>query len=157
MAAPKTRVRRLDETPALAGLPAGVVNPIRPDWFARKTEAQLGRAVGMSQFGVNHLILEPGAYSALRHWHEGEDEFVFVLSGQAILIDDNGEHVLAAGSYAGFPAGAANAHHLTNRSDAPAHLLMVGTRKVGVETLHYPDDFAEPRTVTRDARGERIP
>jgi uncharacterized cupin superfamily protein len=159
MTAPRTHVQRLETTPAQTGLPATIVNPLWPERFAGRTVAQLGRAVGLTQFGVNHLILEPGAYSALRHWHEGEDEFVFVLSGQAVLIDENGVHVLEAGSYAGFPAGAANAHHLTNRSAAPAHVLVVGTRKVGVETLHYPDDddFAGPRTVRRDERGERLP
>ncbi len=106
---------------------------------------------------MNHVTLAPGAWSALRHWHEGEDEFVYVLTGHLTLIDDNGEHPLPAGSYAGFPAGHANAHHLVNRSDAPASVLVAGTRKPGLETIHYPDDFAQPRTIRRDAAGRREP
>ena len=92
---------------------------------------QLGKRVGMTQFGVNHLVLAPGAMSARRHWHEGEDEFVFVLSGSVALRDENGDHEMHAGDYVGFPAGSANAHHLINRSHQPAALMMVGTRKVG--------------------------
>lgn len=78
---------------------------IKPELFVGTHEWQLGKAVGLSQFGVNQLTLEPGAISALRHWHEGEDEFVYVLSGILTVIDDNGEHELRAGAFAGFPAG----------------------------------------------------
>jgi uncharacterized cupin superfamily protein len=92
----------------------------------------------------------------LRHWHEGEDEFVYVLSGALTLIDDNGAHALTAGSFAAFPAGAANAHHLVNRSDAPATFIAVGTRKPGVETIHYPDETFGPVMIVRDAKGDRV-
>jgi uncharacterized cupin superfamily protein len=153
----RTELGRLSDTPASRGLPAAVRDPIKPHWFTGRGEAQLGKAVGLTQFGVNHITLEPGAVTSLRHWHESEDEFVFVLSGNLVLIDENGEHGLGEGGYAGFPAGRANAHHLVNRSNAPARLLVVGTRKVGLETIHYPDDFAEPRTMRRGPAGDRIP
>ncbi|HWA60294.1 MAG TPA: cupin domain-containing protein [Caulobacteraceae bacterium] len=122
-----------------------------------KDERQLAKAVGLRQFGVNHLTLRPGARSARRHWHEAEDEFVYVLSGAVVLIDETGETEIGPGDFAGFPAGVANAHHLVNRSPAPAELLVVGTRKVGEERIHYPDEADPgPFTVVRDARGERI-
>jgi uncharacterized cupin superfamily protein len=129
---------------------------IKPELFVGTHEWQLGKAVGLSQFGVNQLTLEPGAISALRHWHEGEDEFVYVLSGILTLIDDNGEHELRAGAFAGFPAGHPNAHHLANRSAGPATFIAVGTRKTGVEVVHYPDDDLGPATIVRDSRGRRI-
>lgn len=119
-------------------------NPIRPDWFAGVHEGQLGKQVDLTQFGVNHVTLDPGARSALRHWHEGEDEFVYVLAGELTLIDDNGEHVLAAGAFAGFPAGRPNAHHLANLSDKPAAYLAVGSRRPGADVVHYPDDDLGP-------------
>jgi uncharacterized cupin superfamily protein len=129
-----------------------------PDQGVRgRHERQLGKRVGLTQFGVNHMTLEPGAVTSRRHWHEGEDEFVYVLSGKVVLIDENGAHELGPGDYAGFPAGRANAHHLTNRSDEPAELLIAGARKVGEEKIHYPDESDPgPFTVTRNARGERI-
>lgn len=134
----------------------GPPNPIKAEWFVGVRSVALGRAVGVNQFGVNHVTLAPGAYSALRHWHEGEDEFVYVISGEVTLIDDNGEHVLAAGAFAGFPAGVPNAHHLANRSGAPASFIVVGARKRGQETIHYPDDpEIGAATVTRDENGER--
>lgn len=125
--------------------------------FAGRREKKIGRAVGISQFGVNYLELDPGAMSSLRHWHEGEDEFVYVLSGEVVLIDEHGEHRLAEGSAAGFPAGVQNAHHLQNRSNGPARMLVVGTRKRGTEVVHYPDDpeIAEA-TIERGANGDRI-
>ena len=104
----------------------------------------MARAVDITQFGVNHVTLEPGSISALRHWHEAEDEFVYVLSGTLTLIDDNGEHTMEQGSFAGFPAGCANAHHLVNRSNASAIFIVVGSRKPGEERMHYPDDAIGP-------------
>ncbi len=132
--------------------------PVRhPEWFEGQHEQRLARALGVTQFGVNHLTLKPGACTALRHWHEQEDEFVFVLEGELVLIDDNGEHPLAAGMYAAFPAGEANAHHLCNRSSAPARLLAIGTRHRGAETIHYPDDdLAFDGPLMRDDKGDRI-
>jgi len=130
---------------------------IRPERFRGCTEMQLGKAVALTQFGVNQVTLAPGNWSSLRHWHESEDEFVYVLDGELTLVDETGTHVLRPGSCAGFPAGAANAHHLQNRSDKPATFLAVGTRKVGRETVHYPDDEQlGTATLTRDAQGNRI-
>lgn len=86
-----TRLGRIAETPPSWRM-RPVANPIKPERFAGKGEAQLGKGVGLTQFGVNHLTLQPGAISSLRHWHEQEDEFVFVLSGTLVLIDEAGEH-----------------------------------------------------------------
>lgn len=119
---------------------------IKPHWFEGQTEGRLAKPLGITQFGVNLVTLAPGAYSALRHWHAAEDEFVHVLSGELVLMDEAGEHVLTAGSSAGFPAGAANAHHLVNRSAGPATYLAVGSRRPGEETITYPDDDFGPVT-----------
>ncbi|PRX35362.1 Uncharacterized conserved protein, cupin superfamily [Meinhardsimonia xiamenensis] len=100
---------------------------------------RLGDAGGLTQFGVNLTRLEPGAMSALRHWHEAEDEFVYVLQGELVLIEDDGETPLRAGEAAAFKAGVANGHHLVNRSDAPALYLEIGTR-AEAERVSYPDD-----------------
>ena len=126
--------------------------------YAGNAHRPLGKRVGLTQFGVNHLTLAPGSMSSRRHWHECEDEFVYVLSGSVTLRDDNGDHEMGAGDYVGFPAGAANGHHLVNRSGEPAILLMVGTRKVGEERVHYPDEADPgPFTVIRDTAGNRVP
>ncbi len=101
---------------------------------------QLGDAGGLTQFGVNLLTLPPGVWSAQRHWHVEEDEFVFVVSGEVVLVDDQGEHPLKPGDCAAFKANDANGHHLVNRSDAPATILEVGTRTQGdADTCYYPD------------------
>ncbi|WP_340645296.1 cupin domain-containing protein [Phenylobacterium sp.] len=113
---------------------------IKPEWFAGQSEGRLAKPLGITQFGVNLVTLAPGAYSALRHWHAAEDEFVHVLSGELVLIDDNGERVLTAGSSAGFPTEVANGHHLVNRSAGPATYLAVGSRRPGDEVVTYPDD-----------------
>jgi len=136
--------------------------PVTPPYrrsaeFDGREERQLGKAVGMTQFGVNHLTLRPGSASSRRHWHEEEDEFVYVLSGKVVLIDENGEHELVEGACVGFPAGVANAHHLVNRSEEPAVLMVAGTRKVGEERIHYPDQADPgPFSVVRNERGDRI-
>ena len=88
----------------------------------------LGDAAGLSQFGVNLTTLPPGAWSAQRHWHMNEEEFIYVLEGELVLITDAGEQVLKAGMAAGFPAGKQDGHHLVNRSGRVAKLLEIGTR-----------------------------
>ena len=99
----------------------------------------LGNTFGLSQFGVNLTTLQPGVWSARRHWHAQEDEFVYVVEGELVLIDDEGEHVLTKGMCAGFPAGDENGHHLVNKSDLPAIYIEVGSR-MPTETAYYPDD-----------------
>jgi len=100
---------------------------------------KLGDAAGLSQFGVNLLRLPPGQWSSQRHWHTAEDEFVFVVSGEVVLVDDSGEQVLRAGDCAGFKAGEPNGHHLQNRSGVEAVLLEVGSRRPGDDGADYPD------------------
>jgi uncharacterized cupin superfamily protein len=112
--------------------------------LAGRSKARLGNAVGLNQFGVNLTRLAPGAWSALRHWHEGEDEFVFVVEGELTLIDEHGAHLLVAGSFAGFPRGVANGHHLVNRSDRDGLFLEVGARQPGADVVHYPDEGWPP-------------
>ena len=98
----------------------------------------LGDVFGLSQFGVNLLELAPGAWSSQRHWHERQDELVYVLEGEATLVTDEGETTLLAGMVAGFRAGSGNGHHIVNRSNAVVRLLEVGTRTTE-ETAHYSD------------------
>ncbi len=98
----------------------------------------LGDLFGLSQFGVNLTTLPPGQWSALRHWHQREDEFVYVISGDLVLVDDEGEHALGAGMCAGFPAGVKNGHHLINKSARPASFIEIGTR-AHTEHAEYPD------------------
>jgi len=100
---------------------------------------RLGDYFGLKQFGVNYEIIQPGACSALRHWHSHADEFVFILEGEMTLITDLGENTLRAGMCAGFKAGEMNGHHLINRSKQPAQILAIGSR-VTEDKVHYPDD-----------------
>jgi len=98
----------------------------------------LGDVFGLSQFGVNILELPPGTWSSQRHWHERQDELVYVLEGEVVLVTDEGETILTQGMTAGFRAGVSNGHHLVNRSTAPARVIEIGTRTVE-EVAHYPD------------------
>jgi uncharacterized cupin superfamily protein len=99
----------------------------------------LGDAAGLTQFGVNLLRLLPGAWSSQRHWHRAEDEFVWVLEGEVVLVTDAGEEVLRAGDCAGFKADTAEGHHLQNRSGRDALLLEIGSRMDEEERVTYPD------------------
>lgn len=111
---------------------------------------RLGDAAGLTQFGVNLLRLAPGDWSSQRHWHEGEDEFVWVLEGQAVLVEDQGETILNAGDCAGFKAGVPNGHRIENRSGGTVVLLEVGTRTPGGDACDYPDiDMVLPKGADR--------
>ena len=113
---------------------------------AERVRWRLGDAAGLSQFGVNLLRLPAGAWSSQRHWHSAEDEFVWVLEGEVVLVTDAGEEVFKAGECAGFKADEANGHHFQNRSDAEAVMLEVGTRTHGESACVYPDiDLVFPK------------
>ena len=99
----------------------------------------LGDACGLTRFGVNLVTLPPGGQSALRHWHTLEDEFVYVLEGELVLVSDGGEQTLRAGDCAGYPAGKPDAHHFVNRSGAPARFLEVGNLGEN-DAAQYPED-----------------
>jgi uncharacterized cupin superfamily protein len=116
---------------------SGYPAPFRDLVRGRHSKA-LGDAGGLTQFGVKLVRLEPGAASSQRHWHEAEDEFVYMLDGELVLVESNGETRMVPGDAAAFPAGVANGHHLVNRTDRDATFLVVGTR-ASRERCHYPD------------------
>jgi uncharacterized cupin superfamily protein len=125
--------------------------PLRPRVQGRIKRA-LGDLFGLDQFGLNLTELPPGAFSALRHWHSHEDEFVYVLEGEVTLITDAGEEVLRPGDCVGFKAGVADGHHLTNRTNGPVRYLEVGSRRLDADRVVYPDDDLEARP---DGSGRR--
>jgi uncharacterized cupin superfamily protein len=129
---PKIYIDKL-ETDAISGYP----EPFRQRVLGRLRK-RLGNAAGLAQFGVNLTTLKPGAASSQRHWHAAEDEFIYVLVGEVVLCEDDGEVVMRPGDAAGFKAGVANGHCLINRSDRDAVYLEVGSRAPR-ERAEYPD------------------
>lgn len=103
-----------------------------------RTKYILGDQFGLDQFGVNLAVIAPGSWSSQRHWHEKEEEFIYMLEGELVLVDDDGEHVLTPGMCAGFKAGNGNGHHLKNMGAKPALYLEVGSR-IGDERVVYSD------------------
>ena len=126
----------IESAPGAAGsrYPAPYDEPCRSRFRRR-----LGDAAGLDQFGVNLLRLPPGAWSSQRHWHTAEDEFVYVLEGEVVLVTDAGEEMMRAGDCAGFKAGVSDGHHLQNRSSRDALVLEVGTRTPEQDEAFYPD------------------
>ncbi len=125
----------LSSIPVLTG--TGYPEPFAEAVDGRSRQA-LGKAGGLSQFGVNLVELQPGAWSSQRHWHSHEDEFVMMVSGELVLVTDAGETLMRAGDCAAFPAGRQDGHHLVNRSWAPAVFLVVGGQ-VPEDRAVYPD------------------
>ena len=113
--------------------PASLAEPC-----AARRKRALGDALGLSHFGVNIVELPPETMSSLRHWHENEDEFIYVLEGEIALVTDAGEQKLGPGMAAGFPAGKADGHHLINRGERTAAYLEVGGRAEN-EKVEYSD------------------
>jgi uncharacterized cupin superfamily protein len=140
----------------IEALPIDTKTPYQPP-FDRvvhgRERKRLGAAAGLDQFGVNLTTLRPGAASALRHWHEIEDEFVYVLEGELVLIEDGGETVLKPGDAAGFKANSGNGHHLVNRTTNDAVYLEIGTRSIEDERVEYPD---VDLLLVRDDKGWRF-
>ncbi len=106
---------------------------------AKRFRRRLGDAAGLTHFGVNLTCLPAGAWSAQRHWHTAEDEFIYIVEGELVLVTDAGEETLRAGDCAGFKAGVADGHHLQNRTDRDAVFLEVGSRRPDDDEVAYPD------------------
>jgi uncharacterized cupin superfamily protein len=106
---------------------------------AGRTRRRLAPALELTKLGVNLTTLAPGAQSALRHWHTQDDEFVYVLEGEVVLVTDDGEQTLRAGMCAGYPAASRDGHHFINRSAKPVRYLEVSSKVPG-DTAFYPDD-----------------
>jgi uncharacterized cupin superfamily protein len=130
-ALPKLDLDTIPQTNA-TGYPAEYADVVEGRWYRR-----LALASGITDFGFSHVTLKPGAWSAQRHWHEGEDEFIVMLAGEAVLVDDSGETVMRPGDVAAFPKNDGNGHMLQNRSDADCVFIAVG--RPGTTDCHYPD------------------
>jgi uncharacterized cupin superfamily protein len=128
---PKLDLDAIPQTNA-TGYPAQYADVVQQRWYRR-----LAPASGIKDFGASHVVLQPGAWSSQRHWHEGEDELVVMLSGEAVLVDDSGETLLRAGDIAAFPKNDGNGHVLQNRSDSPCVFVAIGID--GDTACHYPD------------------
>ncbi|HZM43451.1 MAG TPA: cupin domain-containing protein [Burkholderiales bacterium] len=118
---------------------------------AGRAKRRLGDALGLKNFGVNLTTIKPGAGSALRHWHSHEDEFIYMVSGELVLLTDGAEQVLTAGTCAGFPAGKADGHCLVNRSNRDAVYLEIGDRNPQDDVV-YPDNNLVARATPQGRR-----
>lgn len=117
-----------DTIPSVSG--TGYPEPFR-QFVAGRSRRRLGDAFGLKNFGVNLTRLSPGAMSSMRHWHVKQDELVYMLEGEVVLVTDTGEQVIRAGMVVGFPAGRQDGHHLINRSTRDAVYLEIGDRLPG--------------------------
>ena len=117
---PKVDLAQIAQTNR-TGYPAPFDQPVAGRWYRR-----LAPPAGLTDFGASHVTLKPGAWSSQRHWHDGEDELVIMLAGEAVLIEDGGETVMRAGDIASFAKGVRNGHHLVNRSDADCVFVAIG-------------------------------
>lgn len=118
-----------------------------------RVKHKLGDAFGLGQYGVNLVRLGPGGQSALRHFHTHEDELVYLIEGELVLVTNAGEELMKAGMCVGFPANDGNAHHFVNRGTTTAVYLEIGSR-VAADSAHYPDDDL---VWIRDATGKLRP
>ena len=123
---PKIDLEQLEQTNQ-TGYPPPFNEPVAGRW-----QRKVAEACGLSELGARHVVLEPGAWSSQRHWHEGEDELLVMLTGRAVLVEDDGETELVPGDIAVWPKGVRNGHHLINRSEEPCSFICVSAgRDVG--------------------------
>jgi uncharacterized cupin superfamily protein len=108
------------------GYPPPFDKDVAGRWYRR-----LAPASGLTQFGVSHVTLKPGAWSSQRHWHDDEDEFLVMISGEAVLVEDEGSTLLRPGDCAAFPKGVRNGHHLRNDSESDCSFVVVGSGSGG--------------------------
>lgn len=129
---PKVDLSQIEPTNR-TGYPAPHDQRVAGRWYRR-----VGLASALTELGISHVVLQPGAWSSQRHWHEGIDEIVIMLEGEAVLVEDQGETPLEAGDIATFAREVANGHHLINRSSRPCTFIAIDNRR-GEGDCDYPD------------------
>lgn len=117
---PKLNLDAIPQSNA-TGYPPPFDVPVQGRWYRR-----LAPASGLTEFGASHVVLKPGAWSSQRHWHDGEDELVVMIAGEAVLIEDEEETILLAGDCAAWAKGSTNGHHIVNRSEAECVFVAIG-------------------------------
>ena len=120
---PKIDLDSMAQTNA-TGYPEPFDQAVQGRWYRR-----LGPATGLTDFAASHVVLKPGAWSSQRHWHNGEDEMLIMIAGEATLVEDDGEHIMRAGDIAVWPKGSTNGHHLRNDGDAYCVFVALGGGK----------------------------
>lgn len=123
LAMPKIDLDAIEQTNA-TGYPAPFDAAVQGRWYRR-----IAPATGLADFTASHVVLKPGAWSSQRHYHHGEDEMLIMLSGEAVLIEDDGRHPMRAGDIAVWPKGSTNGHHLINESDSECLFVAIGGGK----------------------------
>jgi len=149
----KPRPAALNAADVTAMTGSGYPEPFKSRVAARRKQ-RLGDALGLKHFGVNLTTIPPGAVSALRHWHSHEDEFIYIVSGELVLVTNDGEQRLTPGMCAGFPAGKPDGHCLVNRTGKDAVYLEVGDRSPD-DAVTYPDDDIAGRATPQGRRFTR--
>ena len=116
---PKVELESVEPSNA-TGYPAPFHEQVEGRWWKR-----IAPLAGLTEMGASHVVLEPGAWSSQRHWHDDEDELVVMLTGTAVLIEDEGETEVKAGDVLAWPKGVRNGHHLVNRSDSRCSFIAI--------------------------------
>lgn len=140
------------------GYPAPFDAQVQGRWYRR-----LAPPTGLQDFAASHVVLKPGAWSSQRHWHDGEDEMLIMISGEAVLVEDDGRHIMRVGDIAVWPKGITNGHHLINESDTDCVFVAIGGGKkydIGggysdIDLLFKPEGYFRKDGTRYDA--DRIP
>ena len=130
---PKLDLESIPETNA-TGYPSPFDRAVAERWYKR-----LAPAAGLTEIGASHVVLKPGAWSSQRHWHAEEDELVVILSGEAVLVEDEGETLLKPGDIAAWAKGVRNGHVLQNRSDNDCLFLAISAGNTAKDWGEYSD------------------
>lgn len=120
---PKVDLESIEQTNR-TGYPSPFNEDVAGRWYRR-----LAPTTGLTDFAASHVTLKPGSWSSQRHWHDGEDEFLVMLSGEAVLVEDEGRTTLRAGDIAAWRKGSGNGHHLINEAESDCTFVVVGGGK----------------------------
>ena len=120
----------------IEAMPEKIVQHQFNDNAIRHTKT-LSQPAGMARIGIHMIRLEPGHDSTTHHYHDADEEFIFIVSGRGTARIDNEVYEVGAGDFMGFPAPSP-AHSLHNAGEEDL-VYLVGGESWATDVVHYPD------------------
>ncbi len=96
----------------------------------------ISSALEIRDLFIHHEILAPGKRASAPHYHSEIDEFLYLVKGNLIAVEDDTQIEISAGDSICFSANSKKLHYVENRAENDAEFLVV-SKKISHSDVHF--------------------